>query len=133
MNKVVLMGRLTRDPDIKYAGETNVARFAVAVDRRYKKDGNQEADFPTCVAFGKTADFLEKYFHKGMKICLEGRLQTGSYTNKDGIKVYTTDVIVEAVEFAESKQAEASTAKESKGSEDFMDVPEGLEEDLPFT
>lgn len=129
MNKVILMGRLTRDPEAFKSGDTAISKFAVAVDRRFKKDGSQEADFPNCVCFGKTADFVQKYFKKGMKICLEGRLQTGSYTNKDGIKVYTTDVVVDNVEFAESKKAESSAPSET---EEFMTIPEGLEEDLPF-
>ena len=108
MNRVTLIGRLTRDPDIRYTQSDNpicIARYSLAVDRRYKKDGQQEADFPSCIAFGKTAEFAEKYLCKGMKIAINGRLQTGSYTNKDGAKVYTTDVVVEEHEFVESKAA----------------------------
>lgn len=120
MNKVILMGRLTSDPDIRQAGETTVTRFSLAVDRRYKKDGEQSADFPSIVAFGKTAEFISKYFHKGMKIALEGRIQTGSYTNKDGVKHYTTDVIAEAVEFAESKKEET---KEEWAIAEDVDLP----------
>ena len=142
MNKVILTGRLTRDPDVRYSqGEksTAVARWTLAIDRRFKKQGDsQEADFPSCIAFGKTAEFVEKYFHKGMKMNLVGRIQTGSYTNKDGIKVYTTDVIVEEVEFGESKSAageqhepkpEPSLASLNDG---FMNIPDGIDEELPF-
>lgn len=134
MNKVVLLGRITRDPELRQAGETNVVNFSVAVDRRFKKDGGQEADFPSCVAFGKTAEFIEKYFFKGMKIALEGRLQTGSYTNKDGNKVYTTDVVVEAVEFAESKRAkeQGQGQEQAEVEGEFLNVPFN-EEDLPFS
>ena len=106
MNKVELMGRLTRDPEIRYTQgdkQTCIARFTLAVDRRYKRDGEQNADFISCVVFGKMAEHVQKYYHKGIKIAVIGRLQTGSYENKDGIKVYTTDVVVEEQEFAESK------------------------------
>lgn len=108
MNKVVIMGRLTRDPEVRYSqGEksTAVARFTLAVDRRFKRDNEPTADFIGCVAFGKTGEFIEKYCRQGTKLCVEGRIQTGSYTNKDGNKVYTTDVVVESAEFAESKSA----------------------------
>lgn len=108
MNKVILMGRLTRDPEIRYAQGSDsmaVARFTVAVDRRFRRDNEQTADFISCVAFGRTAEFFEKYIHQGTKVCLEGRIQTGSYTRQDGTKVYTTDVVVENAEFAESKAA----------------------------
>ena len=108
MNKVILMGRLTRDPDVRYSNGENataVARFSLAVDRRFKRDGDQKADFISCVAFGKTAEFIEKYIRKGMRMTLAGRIQTGSYTNKEGNKVYTTDVFVEECEFAESKKS----------------------------
>jgi single-strand DNA-binding protein len=129
MNKVILVGRLTRDPETRQAGETTVTRFSIAVDRRFKQDGGQAADFPSCVAFGKTAEFISKYFHKGMKIALEGRIQTGDYTDKDGVKHYTTDVIAEAVEFAESKKAEDNPPP-SNG--EWIPIPEGIENDLPF-
>ena len=141
MNKVILMGRLTRDPEIRYStGEnaTAIARYSLAVDRRFKRDGEPTADFINCVAFGKTAEFAEKYFHQGIKIAIVGRIQTGSYTNKDGVKVYTTDVVVEEQEFAESKSASENNSKESatrqnRGSEDgFMNIPDGVEEELPF-
>lgn len=115
MNKVILMGRLTRDPEVKYGqganGQTAVARYTLAVDRRFKREGDEQtADFISCVAFGKSGEFAEKYLHKGTKIAVVGRIQTGSYTNKDGVKVYTTDVVVEEQEFAESKAAEGQTA-----------------------
>lgn len=135
MNKVILMGRLTAGPELRYSQGQNgeqmaIARFSVAVDRRFKKENDASADFPSCVAFGKTADFVGKYFHRGMKIALEGRLQTGSY-EKDGVKHYTTDVIAEAVEFAESKKAagEAGAAQPSPG---FTEIPTDIENDLPF-
>lgn len=134
MNKTLLIGRLTRDPDIRYTQSEQpmtIARFNLAVGRIYKKDGEQSADFISCVAFGKTAEFIEKYVFKGTKIAVEGRIQTGSYTNKDGNKVYTTDVVVEQVEFAESKTDSKSAAKES--NDDFMNVADGLDDEgLPF-
>ena len=125
MNKVILMGRLTRDPEVRYNGDKAVARFSLAVDRKFS-DGT---DFPTCVAFGKTAEFIEKWFKQGLKICLEGRIQTGSYTNKDGVKVYTTDVIADNVEFAESKRTNETPTPSNDG---FMEIPEGVEDQLPF-
>lgn len=132
MNKCVLIGRLTREPEVKTAGETSVARFSLAVDRRFKKDGEQTADFINCVAFGKTAEFVEKYAHKGTKFAVDGRIQTGSYTNKDGQKVYTTDVIVEQLEFAESK-ASSDNVVNTAANDDFMKVPDNLDdESLPF-
>ena len=108
MNKVILIGRLTREPELRYSqsGDTAIVHFGLAVNRKYKQDGGQDADFPSVVAFGKTAEFIDKYFSKGSKIVVEGRLQTGSYTDKDGNKHYTTDVVAEAVEFAESKKSE---------------------------
>ena len=141
MNKCVLMGRLTRDPEVRYTQGDNasaVARFSLAVDRRFKKDGEQTADFINCVAFGKTGEFIEKYGHKGTKFVVEGRIQTGSYTNKDGQKVYTTDVVVEQVEFAESKASADGNAtgntSNSNASADtgFMNIPDGIDEELPF-
>lgn len=141
MNKVILMGRLTRDPEVRYTQGDNasaVARFSLAVDRRFKKDGDQTADFINCVAFGKTGEFIEKYGHKGTKFVVEGRIQTGSYTNKDGQKVYTTDVVVEQVEFAESKaSADDNTTNNTVNSNaptdtSFMDIPDGIDEELPF-
>lgn len=133
MNNVVLMGRLTKDPDIRVAttggGELKVARFTLAVDRRFKKDGEQAADFISCVSFGKTAEFIEKYGKKGTKFIIEGRIQTGSYTNKDNQKVYTTDVVVESVEFAESKK-EAATNPPAD-SDGFVNV-DFENDELPF-
>lgn len=134
MNKVALIGRLTRDPEIRHNQDKLVGHFTLAVDRRYKRDGaEQTADFITCVAFGKTAEFLEKYVHKGTKLAVCGRIQTGSYTNKDGNKVYTTDVVVEECEFAESKAS--SQQQQQKPQEDengFMNVPEGTDDEFPF-
>ena len=113
MNRVILMGRLTRDPDFRYSqndSQLAVVRFTLAVDRRFKRDADQTADFISCVSFGKTAEFIHNYLKQGSKICVEGRIQTGSYTRQDGQKVYTTDVVVENAEFAESKAASAGTA-----------------------
>lgn len=145
MNKVILMGRLTRNPDVRYSqGEaaTAVARYTLAVDRRFKRDGEQTADFIGCVAFGRAAEFAEKYLKQGTKICVTGRIQTGSYTNKDGNKVYTTDVVVEEQEFAESKNAQGGSADSyqpdtrpmpsAASGDGFMNIPEGIEEELPF-
>ena len=143
MNKVILMGRLTRDPEVRYSqGEnsTAIARYSLAVDHRFKREGDEQtADFINCVAFGKAAEFAEKYLHKGTKIAVVGRIQTGSYTNKDGVKVYTTDVIVEEQEFAESKNASGGSTDNGNGSQaaanpgdDFMNVPDGIDEELPF-
>lgn len=132
MNKVILIGRLTRDPDVKYTQGDNpmaIARYTLAVDRRGRKDGQQSADFISCVAFGRSAEFAEKYLNKGTKIAVTGRIQTGSYTNRDGQKVYTTDVVVEDHEFAESK----GESKPSPQPEDeFMRIPDGVDEELPF-
>ncbi len=140
MNKVILIGRLTRDPEVRYsqgATTTAIARFSLAVDRRFKRDGEPDADFINCVAFGKTGEFIERYGHKGTKFAVEGRIQTGSYTNKDGQKVYTTDVVVEQVEFAESKAASdgnnnSATPKTASTGDGFMNIPDGIDEELPF-
>ncbi|MCM1162380.1 MAG: single-stranded DNA-binding protein [Bacteroidales bacterium] len=146
MNKVILMGRLTRDPEIRYSqGENNlaIARYTLAVDRRFQRNSDQSADFISCVAFGRSAEFAEKWLKQGIKICITGRIQTGSYTNKDGVKVYTTEVVVEDQEFAESKNAaqtnggadfsESSRPTPSAASGDgFMSIPEGIEDELPF-
>ena len=130
MNKVILIGRLTRDPEIRYTPESMaIARFSIAVDRKYKQDGGQAADFPSIVAFSKTAEFVEKYFFKGMKVAIEGHLQTGSYTDRDGNRHYTTDVIAENVEFAESKKAAGNDETTNDG---FMNVPDFMDEELPF-
>lgn len=136
MNKVLLVGRFTKDPEIKYANSgLTIASFNVAVDRKYKKEGEQSADFISCKAFGKTAEFIEKYFHKGMKIGIEGRIQTGSYQKDDGTKVYTTDVVCDGVEFVESKSSDGNTPKakqEEQQADDFVNVPDGIDEELPF-
>ena len=143
MNKVILMGRLTRDPEVRYgAGEnsTAVARYTIAVDRRFKRDGEQSADFIGCVASGRNAEFAEKYLRQGTKIVLTGRIQTGSYTNRDGQKVYTTDIVVEEQEFAESKAAgnggQNNYSRPSAAPSDadgFMNIPDGIDDELPFS
>ena len=141
MNKVELCGRLTNDPEVRYSqGEksTAIARYTLAVDRRFKQDGQPTADFIPCVAFGKNGEFAEKYLHKGTKVIVIGRIQTGSYTNKDGQKVYTTDVMVEEQEFAESKNASAAnndsapSNKHNTDSDGFINIPDGIDEALPF-
>ncbi len=165
MNKVILMGRLTRDPEVRYSqGEnpTAIARYTLAVDRRFNRNGEENsADFIGCVAFGRQAEFAERYLHKGTKIALTGRIQTGSYTNRDGVKVYTTDVVVEDQEFAESKNASgggnpggsgynnggynnggyngsgsyaggAANQQPSAAADGFMNIPDGIDEELPF-
>ncbi|MCI6791330.1 MAG: single-stranded DNA-binding protein [Lachnobacterium sp.] len=146
MNKVILMGRLTRDAEIRYSqGEssTAIARFSLAVDRRFRRDNDEQtADFINCVAFGRTAEFLERFGRKGTKFVLEGRIQTGSYTNKDGQRVYTTDVVAENVEFAESKNnssagndfggAPSAPSPSGAAGDGFMNIPEGIDEELPF-
>ena len=142
MNKVILMGRLTRDPEVRYSqGETStaVARFTLAVDRRFRRD-DASTDFIGCVAFGRNAEFIEKYFRQGTKALITGRIQTGSYTNRDGQKVYTTDVVVEDQEFAESKNAQSESGFQSMSrpqpsaaiGDGFMNIPDGIDEELPF-
>lgn len=137
MNSVQLTGRLTRDPEVRYTdGGSTIARFTLAVNRRFKSESGPDADFISCVAFGKTAEFIEKYFSKGRKMDLNGRIQTGSYTNKDGQKVYTTDIVVENVEFGESKNVQGNNSNSSYDSigvdDGFMNIPEGIDEELPF-
>ena len=150
MNKVVLMGRLTRDPEIRYSGGENstaVGNYTLAVDRRFKRDNEPSADFIRCVCFGKAAEFAEKYLRQGTKIVISGRIQTGSYTNRDGQKVYTTDVVIEEQEFAESKAASSGSGagasqqapqpapQSAYGPVDnngFMHIPDGIDEELPF-
>ena len=146
MNKVILMGRLTRDPEVRYSqGEnaTAVARYTLAVDRRFNRNNDdQTADFINCVAFGRAGEFAEKYLHKGTKIAITGRIQTGSYTNKDGVKVYTTEVVIEEQEFAESKNsagnadnsgfAPAGRPAPAAAGDGFMNIPDGIDEELPF-
>lgn len=143
MNKVILMGRLTRDPEVRYSAGENamaIARYTLAVDRRHHREGEAEADFISCVAFDKRAEFAEKYLKKGTKIVISGRLTTGKYTNKDGQTVYTTDVIIEECEFAESKnanersrQAGNSSPASADSSDGFMNIPDGIDEELPFS
>ena len=145
MNKVILMGRLVRDPEVRYSqgdASTAVARFTLAVDRRFKREGDdQSADFIGCVAFGKTGEFIERYGRKGTKFVVEGRIQTGSYTNRDGQRVYTTDVVVEQVEFAESKASNDNNggyvptnrpSPSGAAGDGFMNIPDGIDEELPF-
>ncbi len=149
MNRVILMGRLTRDPDVRYSqnadGSLAVARYTLAVDRRRTRSGDsneQTADFISCVAFGRSGEFAEKYLHQGTKVVVSGRIQTGSYTNKDGQKVYTTDVVVEDQEFAESKSsqgaadssyARSQSAPQAPVGDGFMNIPDGVEDEgLPF-
>lgn len=160
MNKAILMGRLTRDAEVRYSqGEnsTAVARFTIAVDRRFRRDGEeQNTDFISCVAFGKLGEFMERFGRKGMKFVLEGRIQTGSYTNREGQRVYTTDIVAENIEFAESKNASSNNAGSSGGynngynnngggfdntdrpspsgasGDGFMNIPEGIDGELPF-
>ena len=144
MNKVILMGRLTRDPEVRYGtGEnsTAAARYTIAVDRIFKRDGEQSADFISCVTFGRSAEFAEKYLRQGTKIVLTGRIQTGSYTNRDGQKVYTTDIVVEEQEFAENKAAasnggQGNYSRPSAAPSDadgFMNIPDGIDDELPFS
>ncbi len=150
MNKVILMGRLTRDPEVRYSqgdSQSAVARYTLAVDRRFKRDGEASADFINCVAFGRAAEFAERYLRQGVKIAVTGRIQTGSYTNRDGVKVYTTDIVIEEQEFAESKAASASNGGYSNNGyqaapapspkadigDGFMNIPDGIDEELPFS
>lgn len=139
MNKVILTGRFTRDPEVRYTNDgTSIARFSIAVNRRFAKEGSdQKADFLNCIAFGKSAEFIEKYFFKGMKVDLSGRIQTGSYTNRDGQKVCTTDIVVEEIEFGESKgsnqsQQKPETPHPETDPDGFMSIPDGIDEELPF-
>ena len=151
MNKVILIGRLTRDPEVRYSQSSNsagesgmaIAKYTLAVDRRVSRNSNSDeptADFIYCTAFGKAGEFAEKYFRKGIKIAVSGRIQTGSYTNKDGVKVYTTDVIVDEQEFCESKNAGGEGnysggnigRPEPSASDGFMNIPDGIDEELPF-
>ena len=144
MNKVILMGRLTRDPEVRYSAGDNamaVARFSLAVDRRRRANAGsdeQTADFINCVSFGRQAEFAEKYLRKGTKLVVTGRIQTGSYTNKDGVRVYTTDVVVEEQEFAESKSSSdnsgfaPSAPMPQSAGDGFMNIPDGIDEELPF-
>lgn len=139
MNKVILIGRLTKDPDVRYSqgqNQTAIARYSIAVPRRFKRDGEPDCDFINCVSFGKTAEFAQKYFYKGIKIAVVGHIQTGSYADKNGNKVYTTDVIVDEQEFCENKNTGQANAAESKlksaPDDGFMLIPDSLQEELPF-
>lgn len=136
MNKAIIIGRMTRRADIRYTqgeNQTCIARFTLAVNRKFAKEGEKSADFISCIAFGRVAEFLERYGDKGIKFVVEGRIQTGSYTNKDDRTVYTTDVVVEQVEFAESKSSNAADQNRNIPPEEgFMEIPEGIEEELPF-
>lgn len=149
MNNVVLMGRLTRDPEVRYSQGENpiaIARYTIAVDRRFKREGQPEADFISCISVGKAGEFVEKYFRQGMRVCVQGSIQTGSYTNKEGQKVYTTDVYTENVEFAQSRNegnAPVSGAKaasnpapapapQATAGDGFMNIPDGIDCELPF-
>ena len=149
MNKVVLVGRLTRDPEVRYSqgdSSTAVARYTLAVDRRFKRDNEPSADFIPCVVFGRSGEFAEKYFRQGMRASVSGRIQTGSYTNKDGVRVYTTEVIVEEQEFAESRAeseanrgafhqsapSQAAPSPSVDAGDGFMNIPDGIDEELPF-
>ena len=146
MNRVILMGRLTRDPAISYSQSGDnmaIARFTLAVDRRGRQADNQQtADFIGCVCFGRQAEFAEKYLRQGTKVAVTGRIQTGSYTNKDGQKVYTTDVVLDDIEFAESKNTQGgdtnysyqapSRPAPSAAGDGFMNIPDGIDEELPF-
>ena len=146
MNKVILMGLLTRDPEVRYSQGENamaIGRFSIAVDRRRQNNADgQTADFINIVAFGRLGEFAEKYLHKGTKVALSGRIQTGSYTNKDGVKVYTTDIIAEDIEFAESKNSSGgdggytgggnSRPAPASAGDGFMNIPDGIDEELPF-
>ena len=134
------MGRLTRDPEVRHSQGDNamtIARYTLAVDRRFKRDGEQTADFINCVVFGRSAEFAEKYFHQGLRVTISGRIQTGNYTNKEGVKVYTTDVVVEEQEFAESKSESndkgTSSNVPNKDSNGFMNIPDYIDEELPFS
>lgn len=137
MNKIMLIGRLTRDPEIRYSTNDNntaIARYTLAVNRPFRKNGEQQADFLPCIVFGKTAEFAEKYLAKGMRVAIEGRIQTGSYTNRDGQKVYTTDVVVERQEFLEKRADNGQQSPDNANNYDdrFMDIPDGIDEELPF-
>ena len=147
MNKVIMMGRLTRDPEVRYsqgASQTAIARFSLAVDRRWKREGEPDADFFNCTVFGRQADFVEKYLRQGTKVVVTGRIQNDNYTNKDGQKVYSVQIIVEEIEFAESKnaavangaapayQASSRPSPSQAAGDGFMSIPDGAEEELPF-
>lgn len=143
MNKIIIMGRLTRDPDIRYTqgeNQTAIARFSLAVDRRWKREGEPDADFFNCTAFGRQAEFVEKYLKKGTKIAITGRIQNDNYTDRNGQKVYSVQIMVEEMEFAESKSKNVEAGQQDRSSErpsyegnGFMTIPEGTEDELPFS
>ena len=137
MNKVILMGRLTRNPEVRYSQGENplaIARYTLAVDRKFKKEKEENADFIRCVAFGKAGEHAEKYYKQGLKVTVAGRIQTGSYTDRDGRKVYTTEVVVEEQEFAESRREGQQAPQPAPVDEDgFMNIPDGIDEELPFS
>lgn len=143
MNKIILMGRLTADPEVRYGGPTNtaIASFRIAVDRRFKREGQPEADYFNCKAFGKTGEFIEKYVKKGVKVVLDGELQNNNYTNKEGKMVYSDQIVVNSIEFAESKKVAAANSGSGEISapsggdisEDFMSIPDGVEDELPWS
>ncbi len=137
MNKIILIGRLTRDPEIRYSTNDNntaIARYTLAVNRPFRKNGEQQADFLPCIALGKTAEFAEKYLAKGMRVAIEGCIQTGSYTNQEGQKIYTTDVVVERQEFLEKRADNGQQSPDNANNYDdrYMDIPNGIDEELPF-
>ena len=131
MNKVILMGRLCKDPEIKGEGQSKVAKYSLAVDRRFSKSDDDKTDFINIVVFGKGAEFSEKYLKKGMKVLVTGRIQTGSYVNKDGVKIYTTDIVVEDQEFCESK-GNSTQSERPTTDDDFMNIPDNIKDDMPF-
>jgi single-strand DNA-binding protein len=146
MNNVVLMGRLTRDPEVRYSNSDTplaIARYTLAVDRRFKRDGEPSADFIRCISFGKAGEFAEKYFSQGMRVVVSGRIQTGSYKNRNGDTVYTTEVVTETLEFAESKKSSQGNGSQTGSTQSnagavpdddgFMTIPEGIDEELPFS
>lgn len=135
MNKVTLIGRLTKDVEMHYSSNSNntaIARYTLAVDRQYKRDGEQEADFIRCITFGKTAEAAEKYLFKGARVAIEGRIQTGVFTNSRGQKIYTTDIVVERQEFLEKRSNRQPTTDNQYDENNFMDIPDDIDADLPF-
>lgn len=136
MNKAILIGRLTKNPEIRYSANSNtaIARYTLAVNRPFKQDGGQEADFLPCIAFGKTAEYAENYLAKGMKVAIEGRIQTGNYTNREGQKVYTTEIAVERQEFLEKRTGNSQLDSDTAGTDEdgYLNIPDGIDEELPF-
>lgn len=133
MNKVILIGRLTKDVETRYSNDMAISRYTLAVERKFKREGEADADFINCVVFGKSGEFAEKYFSKGMKVAVTGRIQTGSYTDKEsGRTVYTTDIVVEEQEFCESKKEQERPSVSRNSGDEFMNIPDSLEDELPF-